>query len=207
MTQSNFLGIPHTGHDKTDGWVHKGEHWLEHSAEDAADTLDEGASEIVDTAVAAVHAALSTIGTDALKSLLISIWGLAEHVAPNKTSEIPIIPFTVFTPGIGLELNIRDNLATIRKYARQPPHGQREYIAMLHELADDEYAIVHLPNGVGKIPVKIQMIDREIEKLPIMRRLGRAGTKFRMELRSVNWPRRCPPYRAAAGIFVTRRLR
>ena len=163
--ESTFLGIPHTGHDRTDGWVHKGKHWLEHTADETADTLDEGATEIVDTAVAAVHAALSMVGTDALKSLLISIWGLAEHVAPNKTSEIPIIPFTVFTPGIGLELNIRDNLATIRKYARQPPHGQREYIAMLRELADDEYVIVHLPNGVGKIPVQIQAIDREIEKL------------------------------------------
>ena len=38
-------------------------------------------------------------------------------------------------------------------------------MAMLRELADDEYVIVHLPNGVGKIPVKIQMIDQEIEKL------------------------------------------
>ena len=38
----NFLGIPHTGHDKTDDWVHKGEHWLEHTAdEDAGDTLDD----------------------------------------------------------------------------------------------------------------------------------------------------------------------
>ena len=34
------------------------------TGDDAADTLDEGAGEIVDTAVAAVHAALSTIGTD-----------------------------------------------------------------------------------------------------------------------------------------------
>ena len=38
-------------------------------------------------------------------------------------------------------------------------------MAMLRELADDEYAIIHLPNGVGKIPVKIQMIDQEISKL------------------------------------------
>ena len=86
MTTSNFLGIPHTGHDKTDGWVHKGEHWLEHSADEAADTLDEGANEIVDTAVAAVHAALSTIGTDALKSLLHSLLRLAQHVAPNRSA-------------------------------------------------------------------------------------------------------------------------
>ena len=77
MIESTFLGIPHTGHDKTDGWVHKGEHWLEHSADEAADTLDEGAGEIVDTAVAAVHAALSTIGTDALRALLHSLLGLA----------------------------------------------------------------------------------------------------------------------------------
>ena len=56
----------------------RAKHWLEHSAGDeAADTLDEGAGEIVDTAVAAVHAALSTIGTDALKSLLHSLLGLA----------------------------------------------------------------------------------------------------------------------------------
>ena len=109
LVASNFLGIPHTGHDKTDGWVHKGEHWLEHAGDEAADTLDEGASEIVDTAVAAVHAALSTIGTDALKSLLHSLLGLAEHVAPNRSAEIPIIPFTVFTPGIGLSINIKDN--------------------------------------------------------------------------------------------------
>ena len=165
MTPSNFLGIPHTGHDKTDGWVHKGEHWLEHSADEAADTLDEGAGEIVDTAVAAVHAALSTIGTDTLRALLHSLLGLAEHVAPNRSSEIPIIPFTVFTPGIGLSINIRDNLGTIRRWADHPPHDRRGYLAMLRELADDEYAIVHLPNGVGKIPVKIQMIDQEIEKL------------------------------------------
>ena len=115
---ATFLGIPHTGHDKTDEWVHKGKHWLEHTgADEAADTLDEGANEIVDTAVAAVHAALSSIGKDALKSLFYSLLGLAEHVAPNKTSEIPLIPFTVFTPGIGVELNIRDNIATIRKWA------------------------------------------------------------------------------------------
>ena len=29
-------------------------------------------------------------------------------------------------------------------------------MAMLRELADDEYVIVHLPNGVGKIPVQIR---------------------------------------------------
>ena len=56
MTTSTFLGIPHTGHDRTDGWVHKGKHWLEHTADEAGDTLDKGANEIVDTAVAAVHA-------------------------------------------------------------------------------------------------------------------------------------------------------
>ena len=59
MIESTFLGIPHTGHDKTDEWVHKGHHWLEHSADKAGDVLDEGANEIVDQAVAAVHAALS----------------------------------------------------------------------------------------------------------------------------------------------------
>ena len=162
---ATFLGIPHTGHDKTDEWVHKGHHWLEHNADKAGDVLDEGANEIVEQAVAAVHAALSMVGTDALKSLLHSLLGLAEHVAPHKTSEIPLIPFTVFTPGIGLELNIRDNIATIRKWANHPPHGKGDYMAMLRELADDEYVIVHLPNGVGKIPVKVQMIDQEIEKL------------------------------------------
>ena len=92
-------------------------------------------------------------------------WGWHEHVAPNRSAEIPIIPFTVFTPGIGLSINIRDNLGTIRKWADHPPHDRRGYLAMLRELADDEYAIVHLPNGVGKIPVKIQMVDQEIEKL------------------------------------------
>ena len=122
------------------------------AGDEAADTLDEGAGEIVDTAVAAVHAALSTIGTDALRALLHSLLGLAEHVAPNRSAEIPIIPFTVFTPGIGLSINIKDNIGTIRKWADHPPHDRRGYLAMLRELADDEYAIVHLPNGVGKIP-------------------------------------------------------
>ena len=98
MIESTFLGIPHTGHDRTDGWVHKGKHWLEHTADETADTLDEGATEIVDTAVAAVHAALSMVGTDALKSLLHSLIGLAEHVAPNRSAEIPIIPFTRCSP-------------------------------------------------------------------------------------------------------------
>ena len=165
MIESTFLGIPHTGHDRTDGWVHKGKHWLEHTADETADTLDEGATEIVDTAVAAVHAALSMVGTDALKSLLHSLIGLAEHVAPNRSSEIPIIPYTVFTPGIGVELNIRDNIGALRKWADHPPHGKADYMAMLRELADDEYVIVHLPNGVGKIPIQIGAIDREIEKL------------------------------------------
>ena len=165
MTTSNFLGIPHTGHDKTDEWVHKGKHWLEHTADEAGDTLDKGASEIVDTAVAAVHAVLSSIGTDAVQALLNSLINLAEHVAPNKASEIPIIPFTVFTPGIGLSLNIHDNLESLRKWAHKPPHGKGDYLEMLRDLADDEYVIVHLPNGVGKIPVKIQAIDQEIEKL------------------------------------------
>ena len=165
LVERTFLGIPHTGHDKTDEWVRKGHHWLEHTADKAGDTLDEGANEIVDTAVAAVHAALSSIGKDALKSLFYSLLGLAEHVAPHKTSEIPLIPFTVFTPGIGVELNIKDNLGTIQKWAEHPPHGKADYMAMLRELADDEYVIVHLPNGVGKIPVQIRMIDQEIEKL------------------------------------------
>ena len=62
-------------------------------------------------------------------------------------------------------INIKDNIGTIRRWADHPPHDRRGYLAMLRELADDEYAIVHLPNGVGKIPVKIQMIDQEIEKL------------------------------------------
>ena len=105
------------------------------------------------------------MGTDALRSLLHTLLGLAEHVAPNKTSEIPIIPYTVFTPGIGVEFNLRDNIGTIRKYADHPPHDRHGYMVMIRELADDEYVIVHLPNGVGKIPVKIQMIDQEIEKL------------------------------------------
>ena len=105
------------------------------------------------------------VGTDALKSLLHSLIGLAEHVAPNRSAEIPIIPYTVFTPGIGVELNIRDNIGSLRKWADHPPHGKADYMAMLRELADDEYVIVHLPNGVGKIPIQIQMIDREIEKL------------------------------------------
>ena len=65
MIKSTFLGIPHTGHDKTDEWVHKGKHWLEHNADKASDTLDEGANEIIEQAVAAVHAALATVGTDA----------------------------------------------------------------------------------------------------------------------------------------------
>ena len=42
MTESTFLGIPHTGHDKTDEWVRKGKHRLEHVADEAEDTLDEG---------------------------------------------------------------------------------------------------------------------------------------------------------------------
>ena len=165
MSTSNFLGIPHTGHDKTDEWVHKGKHWLEHTADKAGDELDKGANEIVDTAVAAIHAVLSTIGTDALQAMLNSLIDLAEHVAPNKASEIPIIPFTVFTPGIGLSLNIHDNLESLRKWAHHPPQGKDDYLSMLRELADDEYVIVHLPNGVGKIPVKVAMIDQEIEKL------------------------------------------
>ena len=103
MTTSNFLGIPHTGHDKTDEWVHKGKHWLEHAADKAGDeaegVLDKGASEIVDTAVAAIHAVLSTIGTDVIQALLNSLIDLAEHVAPDRSAEIPIIPFTVFHPG------------------------------------------------------------------------------------------------------------
>ena len=127
MTTSTFLGIPHTGHDRTDGWVHKGKHWLEHTADETADTLDEGATEIVDTAVAAVHAALSIVGTDALKSLLHSLIGLAEHVAPNRSAEIPIIPYTVFHPGDrAVELNIKDNIETLRLYAEHPPHDKAE---------------------------------------------------------------------------------
>ena len=118
MIESTFLGIPHTGHDKTDEWVHKGHHWLEHTADKAGDALDEGANEIVEQAVAAVHAALSMVGTDALRSLLHSLLGLAEHVAPNRSAEIPIIPFTVFTPGIGLSLNIKDNLGHDPKVGR-----------------------------------------------------------------------------------------
>ena len=47
MVESNFLGIPHTGHDKTDEWVHKGKHWLEHEADkaghEAEGVLDKGA--------------------------------------------------------------------------------------------------------------------------------------------------------------------
>ena len=162
---ATFLGIPHTGHDKTDEWVHKGHHWLEHGADEAADTLDEGANKIVEQAVAAVHAALSMVGTDALQSLLHSLLGLAEHAAPHKTSEIPLIPYTVFTPGIGVELNIRDNIRILRKWASHPPHGKADYMAMIRELADDEYVIVHLPNGVGKIPIQIRAIDQEIDKL------------------------------------------
>ena len=165
LVESTFLGIPHTGHDKTDEWVHKGKHWLEHNADELGDELDKEANAIVEQAVAAAHAALAMVGTDALRSLLHSLLGLAEHVAPNRSAEIPIIPFTVFTPGIGLSLNIKDNLGTIRKWAAHPPHGKADYMAMLRELADDEYVIVHLPNGVGKIPVQIRMIDQEIEKL------------------------------------------
>ena len=37
LAVSTFLGIPHTGHDKTDEWVHKGKHWLEHTADETAD--------------------------------------------------------------------------------------------------------------------------------------------------------------------------
>ena len=138
---------------------------MEHNADELGDELDKEANAIIEQAVAAVHAALATVGTDALRSLLHTLLGLAEHVAPNRSAEIPIIPFTVFTPGIGLSLNIRDNLGTIRKYADHPPHDKHGYMAMLRELADDEYVIVHLPNGVGKIPVQIRMIDQEIEKL------------------------------------------
>ena len=112
MTASNFLGIPHTGHDKTDGWVHKGEHWLEHSADEVADTLDEGAGEIVDTAVAAVHAALSTIGTDALKSLLHSLLGLARACCAQpelRNSDHPLY---------GVYAGHR----TVHQHPRQPGH-------------------------------------------------------------------------------------
>ena len=165
MIGSNFFGIPHTGHDKTDEWVHKGKHRLEHVADEAEDTLDEGAEEIVEQAVATVHAALSMVGTDVLKSLLHSLLALAQHVAPSRSAEIPIIPYTVFTPGIGVVLNIRDNIAALRKWADHPPRSKSDYMAMLRELTDEEYVIVHLPNGVGKIPVQIAAIDREIEKL------------------------------------------
>ena len=169
MTTSTFLGIPHTGHDRTDEWVHKGKHWLEHEADkaghEAEGVLDKGAAEIVDTAVAAIHAVLSTIGTDVIQALLNSLIDLAEHVAPDRSAEIPIIPFTVFTPGLELSLNIHDNLESLRKWAHHPPHGKDDYLAMLRDLADEEYVIVHLPNGVGKIPVKVGMIDQEIEKL------------------------------------------
>ena len=64
-----------------------------------------------------------------------------------------------------LELNIHDNLESLRKWAHHPPKGKDDYLEMLRDLADDEYVIVHLPNGVGKIPVKVGMIDQEIEKL------------------------------------------
>ena len=125
-----------------------------------------GAEEIIEQAVATVHAALSMVGTDALKSLLHSLLTLAVHVAPTKSAEIPIIPFTVFTPGIGLELNIRDNIFALREWANNPPRSKADYMAMLRELSDEEIRmIVHLPNGVGKIPVQIVAIDREIEKL------------------------------------------
>ena len=126
MIESTFLGIPHTGHDRTDGWVHKGKHWLEHTADETADTLDEGATEIVDTAVAAVHAALSMVGTGCAQIAAAQpdrAGGTSWH--PTGRSEIPIIPYTVFTPGIGVELNIRDNIGkrcengqTIRLTAR-----------------------------------------------------------------------------------------
>ena len=130
-------------------------------------TLDEGANEIVEQAVAAVHAALATVGTDALRSLLHTLLGLAEHVVPNRrhpryrSSRL----HGVYPGHRAVEFNIRDNLGTIRKYADHPPHDKHGYMAMLRELADDEYVIVHLPNGVGKIPVQIRMIDQEIEKL------------------------------------------
>ena len=101
----------------------------------------------------------------ATRQLLNQIIDLAESAAPNRLAEIPIIPCTPFTPGLGLAIDLKESIGTLQKYYNKPPKGKQGYLRMARDLAGDQDAIILLPAGNGKVYIPVEFIDRQIDKL------------------------------------------
>ena len=113
----------------------------------------------------ALNEALEQLQKVATKQLLNQIIDLAESAAPNRLAEIPIIPCTPFTPGLGLAIDLKESIGTLQKYYNKPPKGKQGYLRMARDLAGDQDAIILLPAGNGKIYIPVEFIDRQIDKL------------------------------------------
>ena len=113
----------------------------------------------------AVAEALNYIQSEAFKTLLNKVIDLAENAAPRRLAEIPILPCSPVTPGIGVAIDLKENIGTLQKYYNDPPQGQQGYLGMLRELAGDQDAIILLPGGNGKVYVPVEVIDKELSKL------------------------------------------
>ena len=103
--------------------------------------------------------------SEATRKVLNQLIDLAEKAAPKTLAEIPVIPSTPFTPGVGVAIHLRESLGTLQRYYNNPPKGKRGYVNMVRDLAGDQDALLMLPGGNGKIPVPIEVIERQIEKL------------------------------------------
>ena len=176
LETEGFLGIPGTGHDKTDDWVKKGKHEINKLVSDAKHDLNKAGSDIEHKLDGAlddakdqieewVQAALDEIKARGIKYILRKILQLAAYAAPSKVSEIPVIPCTPFTPGIGVGIDLQQNIDTLKHYVNHPPHDSETVLSMIRDLANDEDIFIVLPSGTGKIWVSGDQVDEIITKL------------------------------------------
>ena len=125
------------------------------------DILDEIPELVEDT----IHEIFKQIQSQATKEIVKTLIDLGELAAPKTLAEVPVIPSTPFSPGIGVAIQLKESIRTLKKYYNHPPHNKNQYMRMLRDLVGDQNVLILLPGGNGKISVSIDVIEKQIEKL------------------------------------------
>lgn len=97
--------------------------------------------------------------------ILNSLVDLAQRAIPGKHSQIPLIPCTPFTPGLGVDIDLNASIDVIQSWANNPPTRKAEYLAMLLDIAGEQDVLILLPAGNGRIPIAGHQIEQWLEKI------------------------------------------
>lgn len=102
---------------------------------------------------------------DSVGEILNSLVDLGQKAIPGKHAQIPLIPCTPFTPGIGVDIDLNASIDVIQHWANSPPSGKAQYLAMILDIAGQEDVLILLPAGNGRIPIEGRRIEQWIEHI------------------------------------------